>query len=817
MRSLARLTVAGLMVVTGVGLTMLPTSTTATAEPTPKADSSAMTVKGKNRFSDLEVSVDQTRDLINQTVHIRWKGGKPTDNPPGKNFLQIMQCWGDDARGPDREQCQYGAPVIDFAGEQIESRTLSYYPEVKDPDETVPNGATFGVVPFRSVTGKITSSTVPDYEQFFDSQNTNEVSVAATQEDGSGSIDFEVLTGLEAHGLGCGKLRTEGPEAGKPRSCWLVIVPRDDIEVTGKQVGVPGGHIHNYLDSSPLSKRNFKEALVVPLKFLAVGDSCPIGSAERALSGNELISDAVIRWQPALCAGNGPVFGFAQVADRLVRDQMVSPEPGMVFTSKPLDPAQVPADRKMVYAPVAVSSYTVAFIMERQASISAPPDILKQNGQIITELNLTPRLMAKLLTQSYGGAVYTKEDYLSKNPRRLVEDKEFLALNPVFKDYGFSMHTVEPLLTSVDSDATESMWAWINQDAEARAFLDGSPDPDNMVVNKNYRGLALPVDHFPRADTSCIILDLLGRKVPKCTLNSRGMAADLHQAGRAASRGDSLQKEPQAEPDPLDPTKPLYKKNERTRNGARALIAIVDSATADRYGLPVAKLRNAAGNFVSPKDAGAVQAGVDGMTKSAVDGVLLTNPAVKTPNAYPLPLVTYAAAAPATMDTAAGKDYATFLRYATGPGQTPGDGIGALPIGYLPLTPAMTTQATDAAATIERDAGKKIVTTTTPPAEQSGESSSNGGNTGGSGNSGTPGGQAPAPGGAPVPAPAPPAVAAPAAVEARPAAAARDTPSLAVSWQVRYLLAALLVMGGLATGGGPLLMRLGARATESGR
>ncbi|WP_436494458.1 hypothetical protein [Actinokineospora sp. HUAS TT18] len=813
LRSAARLVLAVAMVATGVGLTALPTATPAAAEPAPRAGSSAVTVKGSGRFSSLEVTVSQTKDLINQTIHLSWKGAAPTDNPPGKNFLQIMQCWGDNPTGPDREQCQYGAPVIDYFGEQIESRTLSYHESVKDPKEVVtPPGAPYSIVPFRSVTGKTTSTTVPDYDQFFDSQNTNEISVAPTQEGGTGELDFEVLTGLESHGLGCGKPRTEGPDKGKPRHCWLVIVPRDDIEVTGKVAG-PGGHLHNYLDSSPLSKSNFEHKLTVKLDFLMVGDACPIGANERALSGSELLADAVIRWQPALCSGNGPVFGYAQVPDRLARDQLASPEPGLVFTSKPLDPALVPPDRKLVYAPTAVSSYVVAFIMERQASISAPPEVVRQNGQIITELKLTPRLMAKLLTQSYSGAVYTKETYLSKNPRRLVEDQEFLALNPVFKDYGFSMHTVEPLLTSVDSDATEAMWTWINQDREARDFLDGKPDPYNMVVNKNYTNMRLPIDFFARADSSCIIVELGGGSgtFPKCTLNSRGMAADLHQAARAASRGDSLQREPQPEPDPNDPSKPLYKKNERTRVGARALIAIVDSPTADRYGLPVAKLRNAAGEFVSPKDNGAVQAGVDGMIESKVPGVLLTNPSVSARNAYPLPLVTYAVAAPATMDAASGKDYATFLRYATGQGQVPGDGVGTLPSGYLPLPSAMTRAASDAAATIERDAGKKLAApkpSETASGESSGESGSDG-SSGGATGDGQPPAPAPAPG-APAPAPAPPAAVPPSA-EATPARAVRNTPSLPISWEIRYLLAGLLVLGGLATGAGPLLMRLGAR------
>jgi hypothetical protein len=54
---------------------------------------------------------------------------------------------------------------------------------------------------------------------------------------------------------------------------------------------------------------------------------------------------------------------------------------------------------------------------------------------------------------------------------------------------------------------------------------------------------------------------------------------------------------------------------------------------------------------------------------------------------------TKATAAPSTLDAAAGKDYAAFLRYAVGPGQEPGVAPGQLALGMAPLSNALKAQA----------------------------------------------------------------------------------------------------------------------------
>ncbi|WP_245614032.1 hypothetical protein [Actinokineospora inagensis] len=796
---------------------VLPSRAVAEAPPTAVDTPSKVTVQGAGAFSSLKFTVSQTKDLINQTVHLAWTGGTPTDSTRGKNYLQIMQCWGDDPTGPRRDQCQYGTPLGTYDSAAMWSRSISYTEQLHDPNEKLPQQtekpglATY--VPFTPVSGDPTTSSEPGYGRYFDASTTNEVQQAVTQQNGTGQLDFEVQTTLEAPGLDCGRVRSSGADAGKARNCWLVVVPRGDTEVNGKKVGEPGGHYHNYLDTSPLQQSNWDNRLPpVRLDFLPVGEACALGRAERPLSGDEFIADAVLRWQPALCAGTGPVFGFVQMPDRQAREILVSDEPGMVFLARPADPATVPTGQPPVYAPVAVSAYTVAFIMERQPRVDAPPEVIANDGQPIGELNLNPRLIAKLLTQSYSDSVPGAQAYLKGNPTRLSNDPEFQALNPSFADYSFTMQTVDALASSVDMDATSTLWEYVNADADARAWLNGTADQWGMKVNKNFQGVSLPVTNFPKADQTCVDIKVNSVVAPICTGTRRPLAADMHEAGRSVNRGDSLGKEPNGQHDPNNPSLPAYQRVGRQVVGKRAMLAVVDTATAARYGLYTAKLRNAAGKFVAPT-ADSILAGVAEMTSTPVAGVRVTNTQAKADNAYPLPAVTYAATTPSMISKDLGKDFATFLRYTTNGGQQNGEGIGKLPLGYVPLPQAMREQAEATAKVIERDAGIKPPA----PAETGGGTSTPGTSTGGSGGTNTggalPGDAAnpPAPQAVPAPGPAPAAGSA-ATAETKPVAQSKDTPSTPVGWVLRYLLAGLLVTGALATVGGPLLAQYGSRA-----
>ncbi len=198
---------------------------------------STVTVRGTGAFADLEVTVSQTKNLINQVVLVTWTGGKQTQPPSaryGTDFLQLMQCWSSpSATGgweqPTREQCQFGAtPFRNDTGFAVGTRQLEY-PGIDDQAETYrhpPAGTDVeNFVPFRSVTGKEIKGR--NSNEFFDGNTTNEVSVTRTRVDGTGEQTFEVQTATQAPGIGCGERLTDGGGAVTGRPCWLVIVPEE--------------------------------------------------------------------------------------------------------------------------------------------------------------------------------------------------------------------------------------------------------------------------------------------------------------------------------------------------------------------------------------------------------------------------------------------------------------------------------------------------------------------------------------------------------------------------------------------------------------
>jgi len=782
--------------------------------------SSAMTLAGSGPNADLKVTVSQTRDLISQTVTVSWTGGaatRPDTGQFGVNYLQIMQCWGDDPNGPDRTQCQYGGSITQsspVAGTYIRSRQVNYGPTLIDQAETylpgddpsTPEDETGDnvFVPFWAVGhDRPQRKAKTNRSDFFDAQITNEVPLARTRGDGTGVEYFEIQTVRQAAGLGCGDPVTSGGVT-TGRSCWLVVVPRNDAEVDGT---VRTGNGNNTLDSSPLSQTNWAHRIVVPLRFLPVGQSCSIGSAERRLLGHEVAVEAVGRWQPALCAGGGTLFGYTQVSDLVARRQLLeSTEPGMVMMTDPVPPGEVLQSRPLVYAPIAVSGLSIGFFIERQAGPLPTPAHELVDGLRFFELKLNQRLVAKLLTQSYRSAVVGSADYLKDNPFGLTTDPEFLQLNPEYDD--LQQWTVVPdaLVSLTTADVTELLWRWVVSDADARAFLAGTPDPWKMVINPNNRDIDLPAPSYPRNDQLCF-----GDGTPfrVCTLDAHPFANDMHEAGRAASRGDTLGRTASGVPN--DDGTPRLSKLDRQTPGRRGVLAVVDTAIAQRYGLPTAALRNGVGDYVVPT-ADALLTAVGAMHDGDVRGVLAPNPAGATKGAYPLTTVSYAVTTPPLLDSAAGHDYAAFLRYAAGNGQQPGLAPGQLPIGYAPLPQRLRDQTLAAATQIEQQAGKPpnqpsppavvapgavapgAVVAVVPGALGGTPAGSDGGGSSGSGSSGQAGGgsaqgqQSPPP---------PAASAPPTTVAPQHVAQSSSTPGAAVG-AVRHLLIWLLIGGAAA-------------------
>jgi hypothetical protein len=242
--------------------------------------------------------------------------------------------------------------------------------------------------------------------------------------------------------------------------------------------------------------------------------------------------------------------------------------------------------------------------------------------------------------------------------------------------------------------------------------------------------------------------------------------------------------------------------------GTHFIISITDSASAAQYGLQTAELSRAGDDaapgsrvFVAP-NADGLLAGEQSFVSSPVPGVMVPNPSTTAAGAYPLAMLTYAATRPETLTAAQRQQYATFLTYAIGDGQTSGVEIGQLPAGYVPLPGALRLQALTAINSILHP--PPVPTTPTSPTVSTTTPSSFGSTDTGSSGSGDDTSTGSSAASTPFTAPSASAVANPAVLHA-----------VHTSWfsagAIRWTLLLLLIVGLAAALGALLLGRVGRR------
>jgi hypothetical protein len=724
------------------------------------ATASQATVKGRDAFASLTITVNQTANLTNQAVSVTWVGATPTVTGPGRfasQYLQIMQCWGEDDGtvadnpGPPPQQCEQGGfdgkyggtPVGVYPGSYAVTRIISKssWPNFVPSTGVLDRRTTEVWMPFRSVDGtSVGIQTDPTFNPsfvggnywlnpFYNFTTTNEIPGAATGPDGRGAELFQVLTGRQASGLGCGQ-STE-PTAGggkKVPQCWLVVVPRGSA--TDENAGTPFDVAADQYGvvSSPISPAAWQHRIAIPIDFNPVDSPCPLGADERRIAGSELALPAVGSWQPSLCSSAGlPPYSYSPISDSAARQQLVSGQPGapgMVVVSRPLSTDSISATNPVLYAPVSASGLVIGFNIERFPSLDATDAERQLSGIRLSDLNLTPRLVAKLLTQSYSAAVaiYGAPNYawLVHNSVHMGVDPDFRRFNPEFDLIAAAdSRTFSSLhLPEGNSDAAQQVWEWVFADPEARAWLAGAPDEWGMRVNPVYStdaaanptGSAFgdPVpSSFPKSDPYCYKAPTRGSNnsivpPPLCGTDwvpySRSLS-DAAQVARLANDAARITENPFAlsSSDAWLRADPQYL-------GRRDMLAITDTPSAAQFGLQIARLSRAGDNgagrsFVSADTPGLV-AGVSAMRPGSDPTVLQPDPSVVMPGAYPLTIMTYAALAPLGLDTHARTDYASFIDYAAGDGQVPGLALGQLPAGFAPLPEYLRAQAKSVAQVV---------------------------------------------------------------------------------------------------------------------
>lgn len=723
-------------------------------------------------FDDVQVDVTKTKGLTDEVIGVTVSGMPgPTREialqdfsrkPVGANFVQAMQCWGDPAAEDFYENCQFGAAgygdspqakQVFLPGGAIGS-PVNRGAEGIDIPFRAADGSTYTSLPFGVPAPPDPSKPAPPLrvDELFSPTTSNE-QLALVGNDGTASFGFEAQSAATAPHLNCG-----GSTAGGSNRCWLVIVPRGEHASAENErcvQTIPG------LDPDPVAQRNspinpacdyWGNRIVVPLDFQPVRSACASGAAEVRLVGTELAATAMSSWQRQLCSTAKTAFTLNTVADGLARDQLVAGQSTFVMTNRPIttegldeEGAQQVRDAAIVYAPTTVSAVSVAFVAA-------------SDREVVTDIRLNPRLIAKLLTQSYassgGGSFYREQNIpgWGLGPATLTADPEFRALNPTLPA---GLSTGQLIVTGpAGSDAISQVWAYLRADDQARAFLAGEPDPSGMRINPYYLPKGHPNAWVPQvADDPARpgnSLDPVGsqRKLvglvkedgsPMClcdtptdtivksdetqmprelgfpnqtrydSLQAWPYAENYHQAASMVFRIDTGSKTEWSDSAFIGANLPLgkYVANGLSLPWDFYLNGLIDSPTALHFELDQAQLQlpNQPGVYARPDTNGMTQA-VASVTPTGTPGVSVVDPAKLGAGAYPLTMITYSAVNLQKSTPELRASYASFLEYVATAGQVPGSAIGELPAGYLPL---------DAAAVERTKAIAQTVRTYVPP------------------------------------------------------------------------------------------------------
>jgi len=760
-----------------------------------------------DEMKGIVVTVSQTENLIDQAIRVEVTGFAGTRRGDvnsgvvnGQNFIQAMQCWGDDPNADDFvETCQWGGRQPTVIGNAVyydnkdRVSVSDYGLRGTDAENDARNKNPFLTVDGDSVSGNLQRTTsgapVNQLLNYFGPSTTNEMPVARIGSDGKGRFDFETQSSIQAPQMGCGT-----PEHLR---CWLVIVPRGTRYGGGEECGtgcteaelaecsllINGrGDAYRYGNVIPIQAGSpvnpkcdyFDNRIVVPLDFTPTGVRCTPGSPEFRVSGSQFMISAMSSWQPSLCQTVSSTFSFSTNPDSVARAQLLDDRAGspqLIYSGYPVSSGELQTEDErsrlsattLKYAPVAVSSVVIAFNAEFA------------NGRIET-LNITPRLMAKLLTQSYTFTVPSSTGvagqawaHLSEAARRYNywnADPDFRRANPTTWQLFDQQYPSVVLPGPSGADGIKQVWRWILADKDAVAFLNGAADPDGMTVNPYYLpkiasnkipwyfddqmnyiatpvernvgqvGLdgspfslsSMPLETFPKDDGTLIPFETseINGRTRFDSIQFAPYAIDYLSAARQTFRGDPNSKTYWDAQKPTDnPAEPGAWVSTGVQDaGARFMISVTDSANAARYGLTTAAIvpaSSSSANQGSPvaSTPTSMQTALDALAPTTLDTVLQVNPANVGPGGYPLTMVTYAGVNMSKSTAASRQTIGNMLKQVTTTGQVSGTALGELPAGYLPLTGALQDQATAAADAILSWKPPTTTTTTTtnnPPA-----------------------------------------------------------------------------------------------------
>lgn len=686
------------------------------------------------------LKVDHTKNLRGrERLKVSWAGARPSAgraaNPYGESGLRqeypvvIMQCRGiDDPSLPAAKQLKPETCWTSTRQQRSQSTDdlLSVWRHdlhATDADRAKKSGLdpipsecfdiasdSTHITPFLSAGGKsfsaCTEATMPPEAAVGAAFPPAEVA-AFTNADGKGQINYEVRSATENESLGCSD----------KTACSLVAIPImglsciDADKECRRDGRFPEGSSNFGNDGvdaavSPVfwwSASNWRNRVTVPLTFGLPPDACDVldDRAPTPFFGSELMGQATLQWSPAYCLRKDR-FKF--------QHNNLGDEPAFALVEKGDAPAafvsgtreRSTSDPVVGYAPTALTGFAVAFIVDNPG-----------NAGELTRLNLTPRLIAKLLTQSYAGSNLGRQHPgMEDNPLSLNLDPEFAALNPGLDSIAREA-AATVLSLSESSDVIETLTSYLAEDPEAMAFIDGRPDPWGMVVNPTYKKLVLPVGEFP-------MLDEFVPESPQPCLKANPapyfgkIAAPLNSLRKIAEAVLDAWPNVQTRCDGAGTSTEPFKvgRIDRQGIGTRFMLGVVSLGDAARFGLrtaslqtsstvsPTKKFTNEDGRtFIAPSNASVLAAARTAKSKGVGSAFSMPMSRLRnTPDAYPGTMLVYTTAKLQGLAKSDAAKVAKFIRIATTEGQVRGSGNGKLPEGYVPIAKSGGTAALYAAA-----------------------------------------------------------------------------------------------------------------------
>jgi hypothetical protein len=694
---------------------------------------------------DVTVSVSATTDLHNlQPVTVSWTGAHPTGdvagNPNDAGALNqeypvaIFECRGTDAAGSlSPKTCWTHGSSSRFQGWNGSAYApwmLDRYapdsdkaPFVNKPNLTPPAGVSTcdasnefeHWLPFVAADGKTYSYSpnpcvdLPPEDYNVESSAItipSNATFAGSDLSGAGSTKFDMWTDEQNASLGCSA----------EVACSLVVIPimglscdltavasadqaqaATDCESKGSyapgsgQGSIPGDTAVN--GALWWSASNWNQRFSIPLNFAPVDRTCTNGGGSALpMYGSELMIEATNQWAPKFCE-DPSLFKFThvQTGEPLARSALSQGSSYAALGSySPTGGFTTPT----VQAPVAISGFAISYTID------------DAGGHPYTNLRLTPRLLAKLMTESYADSFAVKSGDLalsSRNPINILADPEFQAINPGLKTSAILDSAATLLQLSGNADATYALTSYLLADPEAKDWLSGTPDPWGMTINPAYLGLTLPAFSWPLLDTYVPPPNADGcpSDVPWLPIVASPVSS-LVQAEQAVQFATSTSKT--ACSNPGAPAIPQRVAQGRQNPGFRFVIGLTSLSGAKQYGVDIAALQSsssiadtgaqfsdASGRTFVPPSSASLGAGAKSLTlDSASETFPVSSAALRSvPDAYPGLMVVYADVPTSGLPASDAIDLSKFLLYAAGPGQKVGVGFGDLPAGgYYPMTAA---------------------------------------------------------------------------------------------------------------------------------